>query len=377
MDIDDPTQTLAERRGRREHRRPPKRYRSDSPAVLPPPLPRPHCDIQPDPPAALPPPLQPLPSSTLARPIVSPSALLVPVRKILKSRTNIFGLFRQYHATQFPAHDPDENTTSGDMMDTYPAASSSIPADLYHPYPTRTSFLLGEWYWNDGVTKSQSSFKNLLEIVSNPDFRPEDVMGINWRRIDAQLGGTVLDDDNWEDEHISSWVKTKVKINVPFHRRTLRPGREEFDAGVLYHRRLVSVIREKLLRPSTFHHLHLEPYELYLQLNKASKPVRVHGELYSSEAFINAHNDLQESPGEPGCDLPRVIVGLMFASDGTQLTAFRNNKLWPVYLAIGNESKYRRAKPSCQAFEHIAYFEAVGIDSALHVKHLKFLIASR
>jgi len=49
----------------------------------------------------------------------------------------------------------------------------------------------------------------------------------------------------------------------------------------------------------------------------------------------------------------------MFASDGTQLTAFSNAKLWPLYLGIGNESKYRRTKPSCRAFEHIAYFETV------------------
>ena len=63
----------------------------------------------------------------------------------------------------------------------------------------------------------------------------------------------------------------------------------------------------------------------------------------SSEAFIEAHRDLQDSPG---CHLPRIIVGLMFASDGTHLTAFSNAKLWPLYLAIGNESKYRRSKPS-------------------------------
>jgi hypothetical protein len=74
---------------------------------------------------------------------------------------------------------------------------------------------------------------------------------------------------------------------------------------------------------------------------------------------MDAHHDLQNSPREPQCELLRVIVGLMFASDGTQLTIFSNNKLWPVYLAIGNESKYRRTKPSCQSFEHIAYLETV------------------
>ena len=50
---------------------------------------------------------------------------------------------------------------------------------------------------------------------------------------------------------------------------------------------------------------------------------------------------------------------LMFASDGTQLTSFSPTKLWPVYLTIGNESKDRRSKPSCQAFEHVAYLQMV------------------
>ncbi|KAF8227180.1 hypothetical protein L208DRAFT_1298201 [Tricholoma matsutake] len=113
------------------------------------------------------------------------------------------------------------------------------------------------------------------------------------------------------------------------------------------------------MHPSNHPHLHFEPYELFWQPTEASKPVKAHGELYTSEAFIEAHCDLQDSPGEPGCDLQRVVVGLMFASDGTQLSAFSTAKLWPIYLAMGNKSKDRRSKPSCQAFEHIAYLETL------------------
>ena len=197
------------------------------------------------------------------------------------------------------------------------------------------------------------------------------VAGTNWRRINAQLGGDlpshVSDDENdeggWEDEGgvDGDWISTPIKIKVPFHKRTLHPGKEEFTAGTLRHRRLVSVIREKILSPSSHPHLHFEPYELYWQPNETSEPVRVHGELYSSKAFIDAHQKLQDAPGEPGCNLPKVVVGLMFGSDATHLTAFSDSKLSPVYLAFGNESKDRRSRPSCKAFEHIAYFETVSI----------------
>lgn len=291
------------------------------------------------------------------------------VRRILKSPRNAFGLFRQYYATRFPDHDPGENITHNDLIDAPPDPSFTSPAHNYYPYPNQSSFLLGEWYWNDGERKSRSSFQNLLKIVGHPDFRPEDVAGKNWRLIDAQLGGEVggegcegVNKDSWEDERdgaLGGWTKTPIKIKVPFHKRTLHPGQKEFDAGILHHRKLTSVIREKITQPSVHPHLHFEPYELFWQQEDDIEPVRVHGELYTSEAFIEAHRDLHDSPQEPGCVLPRFVLGLMFASDGTQLTSFSTAKLWPVYLMIGNESKDRRSKSSCHAFEHVAYLETV------------------
>jgi hypothetical protein len=359
MDYEDLDRSLAQRRGRREHRQLPKRYR----------------DVLPEPPAALP------PASVLtgaqivtvtSPPITAAPALpralspvLSPVRKILKSARNIFGLFRQYHGTSFPDHDPNENIVSDDLIDSSP---DTHPVETYHPYPNQSSFLLGEWYWNDGVQKSQSSFQNLLKIVGHPEFRPEDVAGLNWQSIDAQLSGdrrgdSLDDEGSWQDERVDGdWVKTPIRIRVPFHKRMLHPGEKVFDAGNLHHRKLVSVIKEKITRSSTHPHLHFDPYGLYWQPKESSEPVRVHGELYTSEAFIEAHEDLQRATREPGCDLARVVVGLMFASDGTQLANFSNAKLSPVYLGIGNESKDRRSKPSCQAFEHIAYFETVSIE---------------
>ena len=161
MDYEDLDRSLAQRRGCREHPQLPKRYR----------------DVLPEPPAALP------PASVLtgaqivtvtSPPITAAPALpralspvLSPVRKILKSACNIFGLFRQYHGTSFPDHDPNENIVSDDLIDSSP---DTHPVETYHPYPNQSSFLLGEWYWNDGVRKSQSSFQNLLKIVGHPEF---------------------------------------------------------------------------------------------------------------------------------------------------------------------------------------------------------------
>jgi hypothetical protein len=353
MNGEDLGQSLAERRHRRENRQLPKRYR----------------DMLPEPRAALPPvPAQAMsecapstdPATAVALPSSQPLSKVYPVRMIMKSARDKFGLFRQYHASRFPDHDPNDNITQDDLLDTSSDTTFSHPAGSYYTYPTQSSFLLGEWYWNGGIKKSQSDFQNLLKIVGHPSFRPEEIAGVNWRLIDGQLSGEQSCEDAWEDaEDAGGWVKTPIKIKVPFQKKALHPGQKEFDAGILHHRKLVSVIKEKIMRPSSHPHLHFEPYKLFWQPNEAFEPVRVQGELYTSDAFIEAHRDLQESPEEPGCDLLRVVVGLMFASDSTQLAAFSTAKLWPVYLALGNESKDRRSKPSCQAFEHIAYLETV------------------
>jgi hypothetical protein len=353
--MDDETlhQPLAERRTHREHRQLPKRYR----------------DMLPEPPPALPPPSLPEDIQTDSNGPQPPSQLSqapasLADRQVLKSGRNGFGLFRQYFAARFPDHDPGEHIIRNDLIE-YPNLSPSV-----HPYPNLSSFLIGEWYWNGGERKSQASFEQLIKIVGHPEFRPEDVAGNNWRLIDAQLSDERSEgsnkkgsnkEDDWEDEQVNrpeGWIKTPIKIKVPFHKRMKHPGQKEFDSGILHHRKLMSVIRERITRPSVYPHLHFEPYELFWQPNVAAEPIRVHGELYTSEAFIEAHNKLQEQAPEPGCNLPRVVLGLMFASDGTQLTSFSTAKLWPVYLTIGNESKYRRSKPSCQAFEHIAYLES-------------------
>jgi hypothetical protein len=363
MNDEDLDQPLAECRGRRENRQLPKRYR----------------DILPAPPAALPPAPQPVTVTSECAPTTSPAAtqaspsseqtlnIYSRVGKLLKSTQNTFGLFWQYHATRFLDHNPNENITRDDLMDT--SLGTFYPADSYHPYPNQSSFLLGEWYWSGGLKKTQSGFRDLIKIVGHPNFQPEDVSGTNWRLIDAQLSGdrsgNPSNEEDWEDEEDNGdWVKTPIKIKVPFHKRSLHPGQKEFNVGALHHRKLVSVVKEKIMRLSSHPHLHFEPYELFWQPTETSKPVKVYGEHYTSEAFIEAHRDLQESPREPGCDLPRVVVGLMFASDGTQLNAFSTAKLWPVYLAMGNESKDRRSKPSCQAFEHVAYLETVSRPSS-------------
>jgi hypothetical protein len=343
---------LVERRpwSKRTGRRLPKRYRDLLPETIP---------------------LVPQALSTFPQPTPSPSRGLASSSiansvgnriQTFVTQRNKFGLFRRYHCEGPPQHDPDENTTLQNLSDVAaddaPTASEPPPV-MYHPYPNRSSFHLGDWYWNGGAQKSQASFKDLVSIVGDPTFSPQDIQDTNWDKVNQ----TLVDDAVW-DSPDAGWTKTEVSILVPYQPRRGAvsdpdAGPQQFVVGDFYHRNLVEVIKEKLSNPDHDDHFHYEPYELKWQSNENSPPVRVHGEMYTSQAFLDAHNALQSSPPEDGCTLPRHVIALMFSSDSTNLTAFGDATLWPIYLFFGNESKYRRCQPTCNLGNHVAYLRKV------------------
>lgn len=277
---------------------------------------------------------------------------------------NEFGMFRRYFSTKLPTHDP-EVLIDLDMLSNLPKppvrpSSSNEECDSalpLYPYPNENSFRLSEWFW-DGLQKSHKSFKELLAIVGNPAFSPSDVSTANWDHINKQLGINDWDTGEWVDED-AGWHKSPVTIQVPFPKSTHSPGPRPYTVPEFYHRSLTDVIREKLGNSDQDPLFHYEPFELHYKRPESQHSIRLHGELYSSPAFLEAHLNLQNSAPEPECNLQRVVVGLMFWSDATHLTSFGKAKLWPLYLFFGNESKYRRCKPSENLCEHVAYFEAV------------------
>lgn len=287
---------------------------------------------------------------------------------------NVFGLFRRFLTKDPPSHDPEDLTTLADLCDSSMPRTESSSRDSppttsrlqdrsqLHPYPNENSFLLGNWYWGDGVQKSMKDFKQLIDIVGNPCFNPNDVRTTRWNHINDMLAQTSSDTnvgDEWEDDR-DGWKSTPITISVPFHSKSKNPGPRDFVVPDFHHRSLTSVIREKLTNEAESQQFHYEPYSLFWKPgNGDKKEVRVYGELYMSTEFLTTHQRLIDSPGEPGCTLPRVVVALMFHSDATHLTSFGDAKIWPLYLFFGNESKYRRCKPTHHLCQHIAYFEKV------------------
>jgi len=354
--------SLAERRPRRQNVSIPKRYKDLLPQAAPS-LPPPQFR-SPSPPL----PLNTADASAATNPGVNPVPLCSRVSRIIRTPRNVFGLVRQYFGEQLPTVDPEEHVTLADISplaaseSSQPFAGQAQPRSKWWPFPNKSSFLLGAWHWNDGIQKSQSGFKDLINIVGDPSFNPDDVRHTKWSNVFTTLGGGGPDDEEIDGEWLdvdAGWRKKRVEITVPFHRRMQDPGTSQFICAELYYRSLVEVIRERICDPHNAAQIHLEPYDLLWKRSDQHREVKLHGEIYTSDAFREAHDMLQNSPPEPDCELPRVVVALMFWSDATHLTQFGSSQLWPCYMAIGNESKYRRCKPSCNLCSHIAYFQKV------------------
>ena len=280
---------------------------------------------------------------------------------------NKFGLFRVYYMDSVPCHDPEDPYLVENMhlpwecSDGVPSEPSNLlSTNPYYPYPNECTMHLGDWYWNQGAQKSWDSFKELLNIVSDPTFSLSAISQTWWGTINKELGRNHFDGDlpQWLHED-DGWKCSPVTISVLFHSCTKNPGCKDYTVQGFYHRSLVSIVRERISNLAYAAFFHYEPYELQWHPPHRNDDVKVHGELFNSTAFIEAHWQLQDSPPEPGCDLPHVVVALMFWSDSTQLTQFGSAKLWPLYVFFGNESKYRRCQPVKNMCSHAAYFQGV------------------
>ncbi|TEB04127.1 hypothetical protein FA13DRAFT_1575394, partial [Coprinellus micaceus] len=190
-------------------------------------------------------------------------------------------------------------------------------------------------------------------------FRISDISSVNWKTTFSHLGSNKDDLSDAEGLWIrdDGWKSTEISIDVPFHNQTKDPGLKPYHVGTFKHRSVVSIIREKLSSDTESRYFHYYPYKSHWRRSPDSPEVELYGELYSSQAFRDAHEEIQRKPVTKANEgMERVVVALMFWSDETHLTAFGGASLWPCYMFFGNESKHLRGEPSKHLGYHVAYF---------------------
>ncbi|KAF8546009.1 hypothetical protein OG21DRAFT_1587857, partial [Imleria badia] len=224
------------------------------------------------------------------------------------------------------------------------------------PFTNATIWQLLSWFYNSTTQKSLDDLNNLVHnVILADNFKSDNLHKFNARRETKQLDNPTSDTSR-SFSTPDSWHTTSIPIRLPCDKvKQAENIAPEFHVEGLHYRKITEVVKSAFEEPAahTFHHT---PYKLFWQPDKTHPPERVITELYTSDAMLEEYEKINSKPPEvPGCNLEMVIAAIMLWSDSTHLASFGNATLWPVYLLLGNQSKYTCAKPSSFAAHHLAY----------------------
>ena len=312
------------------------------------------------------------------------------VRPIYSQPRDSFGLSRSYKGV--PSSIPDD-----------PAALSYVPGyshpklrketrtikEIVFPYPNLSSFLFDYHFWTSSPRKSRNDRDTLQVLITHPDFKTDEVTGVDLRQIEEELRGR-SSRNGWEQEQ--GWRKSEIYIGIPTGNKQTAAVRRENAAhqarlqnaprpppstkahldgfpvliGNFHHHSICEVIRETFSQDPAARTFHYHPYTKTYQPPSNPTPAmeRVYDELYTSDTWIREDAKVQTiklDQSIPERDLPRAIAAMMVWSDATVLNPFGQNKAWPVYVFFGNQPKRERSAPTAGGGRHLAYLPDVSI----------------
>ena len=307
-----------------------------------------------------------------------------------------FGVYRKY--ASIPSHNPDDTDPFSDISPAIPGAISTRIASTggvgsnlnisstspdFDPLassknPTEDIFL---GWWSEGSRDGIQSLNRLAwglaQALKSPHFNPSQLEDFDATTAIHRFErdhcfpkpGTTLEPGD-------GWKTGSVKIRLPCTGVKQREeDAPEFTVDGILYRDVVEVITRELEDPDSFERIHIQPFEEWWKPSESDDSVRVYSDVYTSDAMLEADRQLRDSlkgATSAGPQLETFILSALFYSDSTCLTAFSNATLWPMYMYIGNESKYIRSKPTSFAAHHIAYLPTVrGLSACLvhYVSH--------
>jgi hypothetical protein len=225
------------------------------------------------------------------------------------------------------------------------------------------------WFTTTSITKSMTELDSLVQnVLQAPDFKVEELAGFRAAKENARLDsfkfkqgpGTVS--DNEDPVFDDTWIKGTVYIPLPCDGVCQSEDNAPLFPVTFYYRKILDVIKAALSEPES-KAFHTFPFRAYWHPSKGEPPERVYSESYTANAWNNEYDEINKSRHSredgPNHDLEEFILALMIWSDSTVLAQFGTASLWPIYLYIGNQSKYTRSKPTTMSGHHLAYLPKV------------------
>ncbi|KAK0421714.1 hypothetical protein EV421DRAFT_1724714 [Armillaria borealis] len=296
------------------------------------------------------------------RPIIPRVRLIV--HDAFKTVTNSFHILRFF--PNRPSYDPEAFVLPQDLANfpestehdspTSEGASAALPPPPY-PYSSMSVYRLMQWVNSGSNLKSESEVNRLVnDVIRAEDFQADDFnskfkfdVGREHQKFDDAINSSSLLKDGWREATVD------IKIPAGEDQAT---DTHVFSVPGFRYRPLVEVIKAAFTDAQA-RLFHFSPFRRIFVSPLTGHETRIYDELYTSDAWLNAQQDLQRAANEPGCKLEKVIAALMFWSDATHLASFGTAKAWPLYMFFGNLSKYIRAKPNSGACHQTAFFPSL------------------
>lgn len=313
----------------------------------------------------VPPPL-PTPSPATS---VPPVPVFEPTFESHRTPVNPYGLYSIYNTPTLPIHNMPPTSTIVPTPINFVDPASRVPkqlvsqglsateelAEKLKACSSRSAALVMQWFWERQGRSIDDCDTLVHDVILNDELNLEDLRTFSARRETASMDKAI-------SRNSDRWHESSVVIDVP-DGRTHRPHDAypevpKFTIPGLMHRSITEIIRSTWSSPESADFQYV-PYRQFWSSSPSGVDERVYGELYTSEAFNEAHEQLQRQRPEPGCSLERVVCALMAFSDSTHLANFGDASLWPLYLYFGNQSKYSRLRPSSGSCHHTAYIPKV------------------
>lgn len=294
-----------------------------------------------------------------------------------RTSLNKFGIGREYRHR--PSYDPDA-FVSVDQLSNIPSDPQSIsePAPGHHSTGSPPPSQLPPWPWKNmsiwrlmtwkmtstsGLTSEAQVTRLVSDVLKAKDFSIGDLpdnLNIHTEMMRFDTSDGTLDPNGIFQR--DGWRESAAELLVPTREKNPDGNGQLFTVPGFHHRPLVAVIRAAFSEASS-RWFHFTPFKRFWKSPLTGREQRVYDELYTSDAWNKAHDELQKQKRDGSCKLEWVIAGLMFWSDATHLTQFGNTSAWPIYLFFGNQSKYMRACPTTNACHPIAFIPSVSFTS--------------
>ncbi|KAL5531050.1 hypothetical protein ACEPAG_3926 [Sanghuangporus baumii] len=278
-----------------------------------------------------------------------------------------YELYRVY--PDRPIDDPDSSLELDDVCDAenfdVPLKDSHIPFLLQYvktfcaPFDNISTFLLTDWANREVEKKTYEEIDYLVQnVLLHPDFKIEDLRNYVAKRehdrLDNYTAGQNITSKFQDLTDADGWREGLVKLKLPAEDRKRRPAGEEeapsLEIGGIYYRPFLETVY-KALDDSNAPPFHYSPYREYWNTE------RIYGELYSSDAWLEAHKEVQAKSKEDGIE--NSVLPILLYSDSTHLANFGTASLWPLYMYLGGHSRYVHRKTSESTCHHLAYIPSL------------------